>query len=570
MTNERTLVAGEYLFREGESAEYGYVVKGGVIEIVKVSQEGEMILSKMGPGNIFGELAIIDGSPRSAGARAVEDSVVTEIRSDTFLEYIREKPNAALRIMQNLSDEIRISNRKLSSRSPHDKNQLENDDLVIFSDPSTDEEINDTDAIYDQPPSTLIVYSSILILSLFLAAFLFSYFSEIDTVVSARGKFTTRTPNVVIQASANSVIKTLLVERGQVVQEGQLIALLDDTIANTSFEMSFEELQIVKARLNRHNIETELLDTRDSLPHDAGLDSSNQDILVKRMRHYQAKWRSFSSKVNKLNQELKSAMENLLILEKQKEIKIKIENMKRNLFEKNIGSHLQYMEAQEATLDAERRVLDGKNNLKKFETELISIQAEEKAFLAQWAASLAEEISKDEEAYMKLSQNQILLRQEVENVEVRSPMAGIILDLPKVAVGSIVRKGDEILTLVQNDQLLFLEVDIDPRDINDTKIGMPVSVKLDALPFQEFGDLKGKLVFLSQDTFSESLSGEEGEFYRGRIEIPTGEAQNLPTSFKLTQGMLANADVKVGKRKLITYFTYPITGAFGDAFREPD
>ena len=389
MANERTLVAGEYLFREGESAEYGYVVKGGAIEIVKVSQEGEMILSKMGPGNIFGELAIIDGSPRSAGARALEDSVVTEIRSDTFLEYIREKPNAALKIMQNLSNEIRISNRKLSSRSSHDKNQLENDDLVIFSDPSTDEEINDTDAIYDQPPSTLIVYSSILILSLFLAAFLFSYFSEIDTVVSARGKFTTRTPNVVIQASANSVIKTLLVERGQAVQEGQLIALLDDTIANTSFEMSFEELQIVKARLNRHNIETELLDTRDALPHDAGLDSSNQDILVKRMRHYQAKWRSFSSKVNKLNQELKSALENLLILEKQKEIKIKIENMKRNLFDKNIGSHLKYMEAQEATLDAERRVLDGKNNLKKFETELVSIEAEEKAFLAQWAASLA-------------------------------------------------------------------------------------------------------------------------------------------------------------------------------------
>lgn len=570
MANERTLVTGEYLFREGETAEYGYVVKGGVIEIVKVSQEGEMILSKMGPGNIFGELAIIDGSPRSAGARAAEDSVVTEIRSDTFLEYIREKPNAALKIMQNLANEIRISNRKLSNRSPHDKNQLENDDVVIFSDPSTDEEINDTDAIYDQPPSTLVVYCSILILSLFLAAFLFSYFNEIDTVISARGKFTTRTPNVVIQASANSVIKSLLVERGQVVQKGQLIALLDDTIASTSFEMSFEELEIVKARLSRHKVETELLNNHDSLLHDTGLNSSNHDILVKRVTYYRAKWRSFSSKVDKLNQELKSATQNLLILEKQKEIKKKIEYMRRNLFDKNIGSDLNYMEAQEATLDAERRILDGKNNFKKFETELVSIKADEKAFLAQWAASLAEEVSKDEEAYMKLSQNQILLQQELENVEVRSPMAGIILDLPKVAVGSIVRKGDEILTLVQKDQLLFLEVDIDPRDINDTKIGMSVSVKLDALPFQEFGDLKGKLVFLSQDTFNESLSGEEGEFYRGRIEIPTGEAQSLPTSFKLTQGMLANADVKVGKRRLITYFTYPITKAFGDSFREPD
>jgi HlyD family secretion protein len=163
-----------------------------------------------------------------------------------------------------------------------------------------------------------------------------------------------------------------------------------------------------------------------------------------------------------------------------------------------------------------------------------------------------------------------MARQQVKNVEVRAPTTGIILDLPKVSEGSIVREGDEILTLVQINQPLSLEVDIDPRDVSDTKVGMFVSVKLDALPFQKYGDLKGSLAFLSQDTFTESLSGEKGAFYRGRIEILSNQLQKLPPEFQLTQGMLASADILAGERNLITYFTFPITRAFEDAFREPD
>jgi HlyD family secretion protein len=123
---------------------------------------------------------------------------------------------------------------------------------------------------------------------------------------------------------------------------------------------------------------------------------------------------------------------------------------------------------------------------------------------------------------------------------------------------------------VQTNQPLVLEVDIDPKDISDTKVTMPVSIKLDALPFQDFGDLKGELVFLSQDTFNKSLSGEKGAFYRGRIDISREQLQNFPSDFQLTQGMLASADIKVGKRRVITYFTFPIIRAFESAFREPD
>ena len=55
MADERTLTSGEYLFREGESADYGYVVKTGQIEIVKSGVDGEIILTELGPGSLFGE-----------------------------------------------------------------------------------------------------------------------------------------------------------------------------------------------------------------------------------------------------------------------------------------------------------------------------------------------------------------------------------------------------------------------------------------------------------------------------------------------------------------------------------
>ena len=96
----------------------------------------------------------------------------------------------------------------------------------------------------------------------------------------------------------------------------------------------------------------------------------------------------------------------------------------------------------------------------------------------------------------------------VDNIVVRSPAEGIVLDIPAVSSGGIVSEGEAIVTLVQSNQPLFLEVDIDPNKIPDMKLGLKVSVKLDAMPFQEFGGLDGELIYVSNDTFNQSLAGD--------------------------------------------------------------
>ena len=570
MADVRSLTGGEFLFREGESAEYGYVVKSGQVDIVKSGLEGEMVLAELGPGSLFGEMALIDGSPRSAGARARVDSSVTEIRSDTFNQYIRNNPDAAVRLMKTLAGQLRSANTDLAHVANDAGNEGQLDDVGNLGERHSDSEIEDTDAIYDRPPSRLVIYTAVLVLTLFIGSLLFTYFTNIDTTVSARGKFTTKTPNVMVQSTANSVVKTLFVERGQLIEEGQIVALLDDTIARTNLKKNIERLKVVEGRLARLRIENKNINFGGSSLENTDLDALNQDILTKRLLEYRSRLRSFASKNNKLIQEIDSAQETVEIVEQQKSLKERLEGVQKGLYDRKTGSLLKYLTAVDATLRAKQSSLSAVNNLKRLKSELNSIKADEKAFVAQWSSTLAENTAADEEARMELIQENIMVRQEVDNIEVRSPATGIILDLPRVAEGSIVKEGDEILTLVQINQPLSLEVDIDPRDISDTKVGMPVSVKLDALPFQKFGDLKGTLAFLSQDTFTESLSGEKGAFYRARVEIPSDQLQNLPPEFQLTQGMLASADILAGERNLITYFTFPITRAFEDAFREPD
>src|SRR5271169_6754587 len=77
MARERTFRAGQEIFKEGDAGDGVYVVKDGAVEIsVAVGQSGRQVFSKVEPGDIFGEMAVIEDKPRSASAVAREGATV--------------------------------------------------------------------------------------------------------------------------------------------------------------------------------------------------------------------------------------------------------------------------------------------------------------------------------------------------------------------------------------------------------------------------------------------------------------------------------------------------------------
>ena len=586
MSNDQNIPKGSYIFREGESARYAYVLQSGTVEILKLGIDGETALAELDQKNtIFGEMALIDGAPRSAGARAKTDVTVTQVDKPNFLNYVAQNPQAAHNIMVKLSQEVRHANTEIAElQTQAISGHGDRSEGFEIQEEQTYEDVDDTDAIYNTPPSRLLIYAASIIFILFVVAFSFASTFEIDTTVSSRGKFATKVPNVDVQATSNAIVKKVTVERGQILRRGQVVAILDEVNAQTNLAQNTETLAAVNDRLLRIRLEQAHLKTGKPLPVKTSLSNLLKDILRKRVDQYRSKLSAFASRIEKLRQEtnaakqeIASAQETVRITKRQTDLKRQIEGARKKLYDRKNGSLLTYLQAQDATLASERSYYDARNllALKKAAlaakmTDLSVLQADKEEFTAQWSSSLGEERSKEEEKRVQLSQEAVKLRRDMSNVEVRASVEGIVLDLPKVTSGSIVKEGDVIATLVRINQPLTLEVDISPKDISDVRLGADVSVKLDALPFQQYGDLKGKLSYLSQDTYEESLDGEKGAFYRGRVTIPVPELKSLPEDFQLTSGMTASADMKVGKRRLITYLLFPIIKGLSESFTEPD
>ena len=96
---------GEVVFAEGDKGDKMYVIRSGEVEI---ERDGKIVES-LSAGGIFGEMALIDGSPRAATARAKTPCEVAPITEKSFRFLVHETPFFAIAVMGTLADRLRRS-----------------------------------------------------------------------------------------------------------------------------------------------------------------------------------------------------------------------------------------------------------------------------------------------------------------------------------------------------------------------------------------------------------------------------------------------------------------------------
>ncbi len=109
---ERHVPKGEMIFKEGDIGEEMYFIRKGKVKISKGEEAHEKVLAILKDGDFFGEMALIDGSPRSATATAIEDTDLLIIDKDSFTAKINENPLIAY-VMEVLTKRLRICDEKL-------------------------------------------------------------------------------------------------------------------------------------------------------------------------------------------------------------------------------------------------------------------------------------------------------------------------------------------------------------------------------------------------------------------------------------------------------------------------
>ncbi len=110
---ERNYSANEVIFREGDPSEYAHIVDSGLVEISKRIEGQVVVLAQLGPGEIFGEMGLVDERPRSARARALVATQTRTLTKRRFLDVLRTNPDDALAYIKALFERLRSMNARV-------------------------------------------------------------------------------------------------------------------------------------------------------------------------------------------------------------------------------------------------------------------------------------------------------------------------------------------------------------------------------------------------------------------------------------------------------------------------
>jgi len=114
----RSFPAGTRVFHEGDSSDACYIVSGGSFRVTREHSDGRAItLATLGPGEIFGELAMLDGDTRSASAESITDGTLLALPANDVRSLLARNPEIALKLVAGLVRRLRAANMRLSRQS---------------------------------------------------------------------------------------------------------------------------------------------------------------------------------------------------------------------------------------------------------------------------------------------------------------------------------------------------------------------------------------------------------------------------------------------------------------------
>lgn len=112
--------AGKVIFRKGEAGQNLMLITRGKVKISVTGPDGrEAVVAVLGAGEILGEMAILDGSPRSADATALEPCDVLVLRQRDFRPFLERNPAVAIRLLSMVSERLRRTSERLEDRMLH-------------------------------------------------------------------------------------------------------------------------------------------------------------------------------------------------------------------------------------------------------------------------------------------------------------------------------------------------------------------------------------------------------------------------------------------------------------------
>jgi hemolysin D len=449
----------------------------------------------------------------------------------------------------------------------------------------------DAEAVHFQPDAVMIEERPLpwfarsvvyLVVALVVSAAAWATLSQVDRVVTARGKLITVDPLMTVQPLETAVVHSIDVGVGDSVKAGDILATLDPTFSQSEQVADEERLGSMTAeawRLESEIYNRPLDPTWSGDPVVGKYLKLQAAVYAHRQAEYRAAVASAEADAAKFEAALVTNRKAQAGLEERVGVVSQVEGMRDELFKLSAGSRLNLLQSRLDRLSLTDQLGEKKNQEKELEAQLASAREQKEKYINNWVREAGERMTQLQQQISTETQKLSAAERRRTLVVLRAPADGVVLELGQRSIGSVAKEAEPLVTLVPRDNKIEAEVDVDSADVARLRVGDAVRVKFDALPFQRHGTISGRVRVLTENSFQPekgaappaNAKDPDGKpaFFRARIALGPITLQDVPKDFRLIPGMTTTAEILVGKRTIISYLLDPVIRLFDESLREP-
>jgi HlyD family secretion protein len=380
-----------------------------------------------------------------------------------------------------------------------------------------------------------------------------------------------------VQHPTGGVVGQLYVHDGDHVTAGQLLIRLDETASRPDLEIvrkALTGLYVRKAWLAAEldgadavAVPPELADTRD--------DPDVKDELASERKLFEARHKARLGQQDQLKQRIGQLDEQVAGLNAQKqandkEVALTEQELQgtRDLWKKNLIplNRLTTLEREEARLQGQGGQLIASAAATKdkiAETQLQILQIDQ-----DLASDVAKDLRETDSKIGEYVERKVAAEDRLKRTDIRAPQDGIVFQSTANTIGGVIAAGtagDPIMLIVPESDQLTVEVKIDPKDIEQIRLGQPAVLRFSAFSLRTTPEVNCTVSRIAADTSTDQRTGQS--YYLVRIAMRVAAVGDLG-ELKVTPGMPVEAFIQTGERTLLSYLVKPLHDQLLQAYRQ--
>ncbi len=383
---------------------------------------------------------------------------------------------------------------------------------------------------------------------------LWLFFAKIDVVVSARGQVIPTGEIKILQPIETGVISKINIKEGDYITKGQVLMQIDPSVTETSLDTKERNLDV----LNLQIIRLEALINNKPLFLNSNLNEAKEEekLYLVQKNSLEEGLSRYEMKLAQTKSQYQSSLSDksrlsMLLLKDEERLK-KLETVL------DIIARKDYEDLQKNILNEKEQENMASFKVDESKKRIIEIEQEKNSFISEFKDTKYQELLNLKKELRNL-QSQInvinAIKFQNQKQSIISPTDGYVAKLMINTIGGVVSPAEKLISIVPKDSPLIVKVNVLNQDIGFIKKDMNSKIKIDTFSFQKYGFFEGKIINVGNFSIDDE---KLGAVYEVKIE-PNGKTLNVEGKERyLEAGMSVTAEIKVGKRRVIEFFIYPI------------